>query len=342
MKEILINDLNESISNLSNYIEYIDSVKSDNDIIEKYLKKKKSSNNIRIFEYKSLIISMYGILENTISNWIVEYVSELNTVIPSYTLLPDRIIQQNKKNTIKILNKIIDNRGSKFDYLDEDDLINNLSISIRTPDLYIINNKTFSPDSGNLKFRIIEESFENININISRELSKILIVEQYIEKVFGKHSEKQLRNHFSVYVDDLVTRRNDIAHGNPIDELLDTSIIIEYLKVLHILLEGIYLVLLSKFQSHNVKYNYIKAEDVIDVFRKGSIVGVKASAVNIKINDTVIVEKSSGIFIEKKILGIQKDRASYSEIVIEESQIITLNLGNGMSKKDNIYFKKNI
>jgi len=57
----------------------------------------------RIFEYKAIIISLYGLLEKYIELWLKEYLNSLSLIIKDYNLIEEKIREKHFELSIKLI-----------------------------------------------------------------------------------------------------------------------------------------------------------------------------------------------------------------------------------------------
>ena len=63
----------------------------------------------KIFEYKAIIISLYGIIEKYIGIWIQEHIDTLPNIIKNYNDLPSTLRKNNFDLSIKLISLINEN-----------------------------------------------------------------------------------------------------------------------------------------------------------------------------------------------------------------------------------------
>ena len=175
-----------------------------------------SWTNERIFNYRSNIISIYGSFEQFIESSIKEYVKELLKVCSSFSELDDAIQNKYIEKWKALHGKL---HYSKFNAITSNYMVESLYKSqIENKNEVIA--ECFLLNGGNYKHKEIMESFSNLGVSDIR-----MSLEHY--EPLASHF---LKNGFDNYakIDELVERRNEIAHGANSGELLSEDIVLDY------------------------------------------------------------------------------------------------------------------
>ncbi|MCB4748757.1 MAG: hypothetical protein LGB67_01595 [Sulfurovum sp.] len=330
MQQTSLNAFLQDIKDIQEYIkhlELINQIEKDT----KYFKSETLSNfnkhlsnfhtKKKLFEYKAITISLYGILEKYISIWIKEHIDNLKNIVDNYNDLPEKITQSHFDLSIKLIRTVSEKRYAKYNHLEKTELLKNLNICLEQPRNYKFNSDAFIPNSGNLKHRTIVESFKPLNITLSDILNK----------------ENEFPNFH--LIDDLVTRRNDIAHGTTIDDILALSEFDTFIDFLKKYGEAIFKALDMKDIEYEIMHLYSKIEHVIDVYNNTILVFTIENN-KIQIGDYIILKTNNGNFYKKKILSIEVDNTPISEYNTSDKKDIRINLGSGLRKNQIFYIKK--
>jgi len=218
MIEDAIRDFNESVSALRKHLEYTSTIKK---IFSQ--SKRKSSKNIikqstdeKIFEYKTIIISLYGTYEHCIESMIQEYIRTLSSIVDSFDGYPEHI----KKYYIdcwKTTHTHLENGHSKYSHLDEEEMVENLYETIKKrknvllPECYV-------PIGGNYRHKVVKDTMSKLGLNgIFDNIKKYSPLANRFLMEGKNDSDSSII--YSI-IDDLVDRRNEIAHGGTIDNII--------------------------------------------------------------------------------------------------------------------------
>ena len=121
-----LKEFEAEISELRQHLQYIQNISTE--IGEKSsLYMYVNSVTKRTFNYKSLIISLYGIVENYSDKFIKAYLENLTAIISEYSNLKEVIKKKNIRNSADLTLKVFDNKYLKYKHLKEVDLIKNLN-----------------------------------------------------------------------------------------------------------------------------------------------------------------------------------------------------------------------
>ncbi len=272
-------EFENEILNLKKHIEFINELKNDIIPLSKNYEYLKSNSRKRI-DYNSLIISLYGIVESYIEKFLISFLEVLEKEVLEYSCLNPNITGNHFNLSISLLNKIIENKHTKFFHLKKEDVVFNLSNCLTDKNPYTFNHYAFLINTGNLKHSKVVEILKYIDIDLIQEIKS--------HEGFGLNTENLFNK-----IDELVQRRNEIAHGN-VNNILDNSEIIVFVDFIQKYLSAIHDILKAKIEIE--KLNYFKKKGLkllnFKIF-KGNIIGiVDGVKLNLKINDTVVIEKS--------------------------------------------------
>lgn len=276
------------------------------------------STDRKIFEYKASIISLYGLLEKYIEIWIKEYLESLSRLIPDYNNIDKKIRDNHFELSLKLINIILNRENSKYQHLTKEKVLAVLNQCIVNSSKYTFNADAFTIPSGNLKHRQIVKILEFINVNLNEALKKNATIIQHIQK------EKQITNLANLETDvlynkinDLVERRNQIAHGSEILDILGISELESYMYFLEKYCQAIFEVLTENFIRQESIHSFQRMESVIQVIANKILV-FEIENFTIKVGDTIIIETADGAFYKKCILTIQLDNKPYEELIITD------------------------
>ncbi len=350
MNQSLLKNFREELDFIEKYLEHIDLIneiakksKNSNDdlLINLYQNLKDFSSSKKVFEYKSIIISIYGLLEKYISLWIKDFIEDTSKKVKKYETLSDKFKKSHYEQTIQLLLKIIEGKNSKFEGIDEKLLISNINSCINGLEDFSLNVDSFVPFSGNLKHNIINLSFKSFDINLEAELKKDLKFSNYLEINFGKNYTNKESEILFEKINNLVDRRNLIAHGSEIDDILEKSEIVELIEFLRLYCESIFSIL----DNNSIKYELedfrkIESTNIIDVFNN-EILAIEVNNFKVKLGDYIIVRKSDESFEKNQIIEIQIDKKSFNEIDIYSNTKIAIKVDKTIKKNFEYYINKN-
>lgn len=358
MQEISLLNFKKDIHSIREYIKHIKLINSiplnNRDLSENALEKlsplenslKEFSQHLhffskdkKLFEYKAIVISLYGVLEKYIGIWIQEHIDTLPNLIPSYDKLPPKIHKNHFDLSIKLISLISENRFDKYEHLRKEDVLIRLSSCINNPLGYKLNSDSFTPLSGNLKHSKIAEAFKPLDIELTKKLKDNLQFSEFLKEKYGNSIANKGDELFTM-IDDLVTRRNDIAHGVNIDDILGITEFDDYIDFLEKYGQAIFETLVEKEIQYEALFSYTKISNIKGIYKQGSILCFEMESNKIKVGDNIIIKTTGDFFIKKEILEIQKDNQEFDELDITDKSDIGINLGGGITKNQIFYIKQ--
>jgi hypothetical protein len=158
--------------------------------------------------------------------------------------------------------------------------------------------------SGNLKHSKIVDAFKPLEIDFKNKLDRD-----------------------KIGIDDLVNRRNDIAHGERIDEFLDISMFQEFTQTLKSYMTKIFHSIIEKELEYQSIHNYIKIETVYNIY-KSSILCFQLKDNSVNIGDILIIKNIENNFFQGTIIDIEKDKIKQDKIETNTELDIGIELGD--------------
>ena len=326
MKENFLKDFEEEIKIINLYLQHIENV--DSLVIKNKFIKSQTFNSFekhmrqfnlskKLFEYKSIVITLYGLIENTISQWIQEHVQNISIIVNNFSDLTESFQNQHFSQSIKLIANINDNKYLKFNNIDKKDILKKLNSTIFTPTDFLLNPEAYIPISGNLKHSKIIEAFKPLEIEFDAKL-----------------------NSYKNKIDELVSRRNDIAHGEKIDDILDISMYSDYIDSLKAYMTIIFETINEKELEYESLFSYIKIEKIYNIYNN-SILCFQLEDNKINVDDTVIVKSAKNDFFIKKVLDIHINKKSVQYVnAIDKVRDISVNLEKNIKCNQTFFIKR--
>ena len=346
MNQVLMDDFKKEINEISEYfrhIEYISNVITLDKCEGLPLLQQLQEHHIKFrasrkkFEYKASIISLYGLLERYIEIWIHEYLGSLCKLIDSYRRLDKKLQDNHFDLSLKLIAIITGRENAKYQHLSKEIILNKLHKCISNSGSYSINPEAFTISSGNLKHKRIVSLFETINISLNSELKINKTLQLYFqsERQISNIANLSTENLFNT-IDDLVERRNQIAHGSDISDILDISALEPYLRFLEKYCQAVFEILDKEIIKQESIYKLEKITRVIKVINN-SILAFEIENKTIRVGDRLIIETVDGDFYRTSVLSIQLDNESYSEIEITDKRQIGVKVDCRIRQNQSFY-----
>lgn len=286
--------------------------------------------NKKVFDYKLAILIIYGSFENYIENIIAQYVSKLNSVVGSFSSLPQPIQSNHTELSAKLLGYICAGY-SKYEQIDSADIVKHLHSCYTSPQNYKLNVAAFTQHTSNLRINTIRELFSGIGINgidslIIKNQSFIDFMNE-IDPELPILSEEQRKEAYYDRcfhrLDDLIERRNDIAHG--VDDadynILSTDVLFEYAHYVVEIAKSIYSIVLCEYVKITILSggsNVLCLGRPISVFNN-SIVCLNSRGYKISLGDIIAGMNTQNQVRVGEIESIQIDRKPVTYTSTENS-----------------------
>lgn len=292
--DLVISFLESDLKELRSHLKFIENLKVDILPANENYEYSKSSAK-RKFDYSSAIISLYGLIENYIEKFCFEYSEIIEKKIPSYEFLDSKFTDNHFDLSIELIKKVSEKKHLKYANINKIKLVSNLNDCLTIKQPYKLNREAFTINNGNLKHSKICDTIGYLNIKLNDKLKQTQSFNTQTENAFNK-------------VDDLVQRRNEIAHGN-VQQILDTTEIVPYVDFVEKYLVSIGKIMKNEIEQlellYKKKYKCIILNDT-KVF-KGNIVGIpNGKELNFTIGDKIIIEKSNNIMTSGEVVNLKE------------------------------------
>ncbi|AKG20792.1 MAE_28990/MAE_18760 family HEPN-like nuclease [Calothrix sp. 336/3] len=333
------------------HIQYVDDIlrsdvsSTENEMIKISLNNLKDHHkNFRIdksrFEYKASIISLYGLLEKYIEIWIKEYLDSLADLITNYNDIDEKIRINHFELSLKLINNITSRESLKYKHIKKEEVIKKLNECIVNPSNYKFSTEAFVILSGNLKHKQIVKIFELVNINLNDKIknNKTLVEHFKNNEEISNISNIDSDNLYNK-INDLVERRNQIAHGSELDDILSISELELSIQFLENYCQAIFEILSEEYIKKESIYKYQKIEEIIQIFNN-KILAFKIENYTVKVGDILIVETTEGNFYKKTILTIQLNNEPYTELKVTDKKDIAVSVEPKIKENQIFYIVK--
>lgn len=348
--DIFLNELNQ----LRQYLQHIQIVnefvgytpletdsKEVKELIER-LKNQEIDNNFilerKIFEYKAIVISLYGTLERTIENWVREFLDALSGIITDYTKLPDKIKDNHFKNSLELITDKLSKKdiAPKYQHLRKEGVLKTLNQCVEQGANYKFNTDAFLLSSGNLKHDKIYPILLSLDIDLK-------------QKNFMKGKSENDKKAIFSKLDDFIERRNEVAHGsdNVVDNILEASLIEEHIANIEVYGSAIFDILnqrLIRFEAEDSGAFFL-VEVIHGVWKKDVIrIGMELEKYTISVGDLLLIRTPEGEYLKEKIIGIGVEGETYTTLSIKEKMNVALVIESYISSKKEshkFYLKNN-
>lgn len=245
------------------------------------------SNNLeasnRIFEYNSIIISLYGLLESFVESLIKEYIEVLSSEIADYKDLPETIVNNHYELSAILISNL--SQPKYKDVTTKEAIVFNLYGCINNGGgKYTVNVDAYTDHSANIRQSSLNEFFSKVGI---KNVTSLVLQDNKFTGFLEEHGfDKQ--KPFEV-LNDLAERRNRISHGSSIGVILDINELVRYvgyIKQLVFVLNKVVFEQTIPFLLKNGS-GITKLDNIIDVFND-DILCLTLSGIKVKIGDVIL------------------------------------------------------
>ena len=167
------------------------------------------------FVYALSIVSLYGLLERFLDSIIEEYVDRLSKAFSTYAALPEKLRENHLRFSLEMAKRINDDRWRSHT---EEAVVSNLHACLSGSSTFKLNSFAFSARRGNASTTKISEQLSGVCISHpARRIVLSSIFRSYLSSIgdstdVERAPDEEVQNKLGG-IDDLVERRNEVAHG---------------------------------------------------------------------------------------------------------------------------------
>ncbi|NOQ27610.1 MAG: hypothetical protein GQ564_19785 [Bacteroidales bacterium] len=333
----ILSEFQNEMESLKLYIEFQNKSYKNQSNIEKYdpnsIFKTLTISKIKQFDFNSHIISIYGAYEHFVEQLLVKYLTEICAITNSYNLLPEEVQKNNLNKTLEIIKQLEyrKNRNIKPEKVIEI-LHKNINENSST-----ININAFKNHSANFRISVIDNYFSEIGIkNISSLVRQYEPLKTFLKNTISDYSSKKSVIAFQV-LEHICDLRNDIAHGVNNIQLINKTILFEYIDFMKIYTSSLFELINDNYLTKIYEQNNDKIE-VINIYNK-EILCFNTKGKLINKNSKILVKSENhfpNIFLTS-IKDIQHNNKSISNTVVNKNIDVGILLDKKI--KDTMDFK---
>lgn len=325
----ILSEFQNEMDLLKNYIDFQNRSYKNQSKIEKTnpnsVLKSLTISKIKQFDFNSHIISIYGAYEHFVEQIFMKYLSEICSIIKDYDLLPEEIQKNNLNKTLEII-KQLDYRKNRN--IKPEKLIEILHKNINE-NSSVLNIEAFKNHNANFRISVIDNYFSEIGIkNASSLIRQYEPLKNYLEVNVSDYASKKNNIVFQI-LEHICDLRNDIAHGVNNIQLINKSILFEYIDFMKLFASSLYELINDNYLSKVYKYNNEDIE-VIKIYNK-EILCFNTKGKKIDKNSQILVKSDNhfpNLFITK-VIDIQHDNISINNTEINTN----IDIGIKVDKK---------
>lgn len=282
--------LHERLDSITTHIEVLKRIDAitkqriENEDI-KYIQSKQTDE--KIFNYRANIISLYGAFEFFIEEVFKEYINNLRNIIPQYSSLNNRIRDSYFTNVTKLHSKL---HYAKFSHITEQHIAKNI-------ERVIVQNKneilaeSYLGNGGNYKHQIVCDLMNSVGIcNVDCNIIQLSPLSDLLSE--STHDKEQQRRMVAMRLDDLVNKRNEIAHGAIIDNIIDIESFEDILKFISAYCDSLNTLLKHELLAQKWEQLSCTIYTPINVYGN-NIAELKVKNIQLSIGNKLLIKKQS-------------------------------------------------
>jgi RiboL-PSP-HEPN len=285
----------------------------ENNVLEHLSRLSLNSVGRRVQTYASGIILLYGLFEQYIENLVESYIDEIDSLTASFNDLPEKIIKNHLTLSAQLLvNKELDKYK---DRINESDVINRMNSCLSDKD-FKLNSLAYIDHKSNFRTEQLNQFFEAVGISgICARIRKSNIFKNYItEKTSLPQNIDNLSDKIIFQeLDDLIWRRNQIAHSWP-EDTISIDEMKEKANFIQIIGESIYFVLRQSILPYVIKNSIALPKPI--VVHGDSIVCFHLAVGTLRKGNKIAAVNSKGLYYEGEIVSMEIDGVRHDEINI--------------------------
>lgn len=173
----------------------------------------------RIYDHCSAVTKLYAIYENFVENLITDWLRLLPEIVLNYDDLEKEICNTHSYGVGRLLRE---KDKKRYEHLSLQEIVNGLYLGINKAEKYELLPEAFLFHEQNLRKNILEELLVNAGINNSWTwINRHKSMKNFIEEIRGG------QNTVEGELNELISYRNDAAHGALIDDFLGFDALLE-------------------------------------------------------------------------------------------------------------------
>jgi len=173
----------------------------------------------RIYDHCAAVTKLYAIYENFVEDLIRDWLGSLPQLCLNYTDLDERIRNTHKLGVGRLL---LDLNKNRYEHLAIEDVVSGLYLGINEETSYELLPDAFLFHEQNLRREILEKLLADAGIlNSWTWIDKHKSIKNFVEEVRGSQNTAEGE------LNELISYRNDAAHGALIDDFLRSNALLE-------------------------------------------------------------------------------------------------------------------
>lgn len=209
----------------------------------------------RIYDHCAVVTQLYAIYERFVEDLVTHWIGLLPEMFPLYLQLEDRVRDTHQMGVGQLLLNLKKNR---FQHLCIEKVVRGLFQGVTRENKYELVADAFLLHEQNLRKEVLEKLFADAGIsNAWNWVEKHRAVKYFVEEIRARENTAEGELH------ELISYRNDAAHGAPIDNVLGSSALLELCYFIETLCQAL---------AELVTYRVISRKSLIGQARESGLI----------------------------------------------------------------------
>ena len=305
---ILLNENKITQTTSEDYIKIIDTLKKD---IPK-------TKEWRIYDHCAAVTKLYAIYENFVEDLIRDWLNLLPELFLNYDDLEERIRTTHQFGVGKLL---LDLNKNRYEHLSIKEVINGLYLGVNNTDKYELLPDAFLFHEQNLRREILDKLLADAGIsNAWQWVNRHKSMKKFIEEIRGGQNTSEGE------LNELISYRNDAAHGALIDDFLGFNALLELCDFVESICEA--LIDLVTYKVIKQKERIGKAQKIGEItewFQKPQAGVAQVTDISLKTNSNLFLVNENIAYCQPAVIqSIQIEGKTIQEVKATQNMEIGL------------------
>ena len=306
-------------------------VLKDSSIINVLIKDIPRTQEWRIYDHCAAVTKLYAIYENFVEDLIKDWLRLLPELFLNYDDLDERIRNTHQSGVGKLL---LDLKKNRYEHLSIEEVINGLYLGINNINRYELLPEAFLLHEQNLRREILDKLLGDAGItNAWQWINRHKSMKKFIEEIRGG------QNTVVGELNELISYRNDAAHGVLIDDFLGFNALLELCDFVESICQALYDLLICKIVIQKETIGEAKKIGKVTEWLKkpqAAIAKITDASLNISTN-VFLINENSAYCQSAVVQSIQIDSKVVNEIEVTDEIEIGLKFNIDARSGLNLY-----
>ena len=296
--------------------------------------------NRRRFSYTTIVVSLYGFWEEYVEQIVRAWVRQTNKLTPSFRSLPPTVADRHLPLSLALLDRIHQRRYTGV--VTPEEIVSNLHSCLADATPYALNTEAFAAHQSNIRHETIEDMISRLGVtNACQRMRDAKASASFVAARFpGRRSGTVEVAEYFWWLDDLAERRNEAAHGVPVN-ILSPDLLLDYVGAVDTYAKALYEILRDEMLPIEVAYGCIELGQPIRVFTN-RICGIRLRSGMIAVGDRIIMKTRSNQnpYVEAEVKDLEINRVKHDCITAPPEEDVGIQLDRTVRQAYKLYLVK--